>query len=213
MKKIILLSFLVVALFSSCNKNVINNTEDKVGVSTVTHYVTLELNGSAVMSIVKGESFTDPGVVAKEGDEEVTATVTGTVDPNTTGIYTITYTAVNKDGFPSSATRTVVVIPAHENDGSDISGQYAYIGSTTYTATITKVAEGVYSTDNCWSGSTIIPAILVCIDGENITVPEQTTAYGPFYGSATLDATGKLVYTVSIPNFGIFDSVRNWQKQ
>ena len=177
------------------------NTADQVGISKVTHYVVLTLKGDPIMSVVKGEPFTDPGADALENGATTTYTVSGTVDNTTTGLYTLTYTAVNKDGFSSSVSRTVVVIPAHETPGVDISGSYDYVGSSTFTATIS------------WSGGTVIPVTFICLDGVAIDVPEQTTAYGPVFGTGTLNNTGKLVYIMSIPNFAISNSTRTWQKQ
>jgi hypothetical protein len=211
--KIILFSLLVIAAFCSCNKDTFHNTADKVGISKVTHYVVLKLKGDAIMSVVAAGSFTDPGVDATENGATAQYTTSGTVDVNTPGLYILTYSAVNKDGFSSSISRTVVVIAGHENPGVDISGSYAYVGSSTYTSTVTKVAEGVYTTDNCWSGATVIPCIFVCLDGANITMPPQPTAYGELSGTGTLNGTGHLIYVVSIPAVGINHSSRNWQKQ
>ena len=213
MKKYVLIFSILTLIVCSCNKDVTHNTADHVGISTVTHYVTLQLNGDDVMSVVKGETFTDPGVTATENGTTSTYRTSGTVDVNTVGIYVLTYTAVNKDGFSSSATRTVVVIPAHENAGVDVSGSYAYVGSSVYTATISKVAEGVYYTDNCWSGSFIIPCYFICIDGANLIMPPQSTPYGGLNGTGTLRPTGQLVYIVSLTDQGIENSTRNWQKQ
>jgi len=84
---------------------------------------------------------------------------------------------VNSDGFPSSVSRQVVVLDAHENVGVDISGSYAYVGSSTFTATITKVAEGVYAADNVWNGVTVIPATIVTLNGTDITIPSQLSGY------------------------------------
>ena len=211
--KIILFFLLAMTVFSSCNKHDIRQDDQYVGISKITYYVVLTLKGESIASVVQGDSYTDPGATATSNGADVTYTTDGTVDTNTPGLYVITYSAVNADGFASSISRTVVVIPAHENAGVDISGSYDYIGSSTFTSTIAKVAEGVYTTDNVWSGGTVIPAILVCLDGTNITIPTQATAYGVMDGSGLLNATGKLVYTVSIPSQGIIESHRNWQKQ
>jgi hypothetical protein len=210
--KLALLSLLLMAVFSSCNKDSIVDNDKQVGESIVTYYVVLKLNGAAIMSVVKGSSFTDPGVEATENGVAVDYTTTGTVDINTAGLYVLTYTAVNKDGYSSSVSRTVVVIPANETPGVDISGTYNYVGSSTYTSTVVKVGEGVYSTDNCWSGATVIPCIFICLDGATIDIPSQNSAYGEIFGSGTLNSTGKLVYVVNIPLFGIVNSARNWQK-
>jgi len=203
---------LLIALVSACNKDTITQNDHQVGESTITYYVVLTLNGDATMSVVKGTTFTDPGAQATANGQPVNYTTSGTVDASTSGIYTLTYSATNQDGYSSSVSRTVVVIDAAPTPGVDISGSYSYVGSSTYTSTVSMVAPGVYSTDNCWSGATIIPVLFVCLDGTNITIPTQNTAYGPVFGTGMLDNTGKLVYNVSIPNFGISGSARTWQK-
>jgi hypothetical protein len=211
--KLWILFLLVTALFA-CNKDTFTNTADQVGISKVTYYVVLTLKGAPIESVVEGDTYTDPGVDAKANGETVEYTTTGSVDVNTPGLYTLNYSSVNKDGFASSVSRTVVVITAHETPGTDISGSYDYVGSSTYTSTITKVAEGVYTTDNFWSGGTIIPGTFVCLNGTNIIFPDQATAYGELTASSgTLSSTGKLVYDITIASQGIVNSLRNWQKQ
>src|SRR5690348_12635645 len=115
MKKFI--SFLIICCavgFSSCKKDEIHNTDTKVGVSDVTIYPTFQMTGSKVISIVKGSAYTEPGVTAKEGTANLTVTTTGSVNKDQPGLYTLTYSATNKDGFSANVTRTVVVLAAHE---------------------------------------------------------------------------------------------------
>ena len=59
------------------------------------------------MEISQGNSFTDPGAFA-DGGEEIT--VTGTVDPDVPGTYTLTYTAIDETGNVGTATREVIII-------------------------------------------------------------------------------------------------------
>ena len=116
MKKFIPLFYsLLAVLFVACNKDEIHNTEDQVGISRVTHFAVLQMSGPAYMSIVKGSTFTDPGVKAYEGSNEIPVTITGSVNTDETGLYVLTYSATNKDGFPATATRTVVVIAGQRN--------------------------------------------------------------------------------------------------
>lgn len=67
----------------------------------------ITLNGAYNIYIEKGNTFTDPGVVAKDSNgNNVTSSVvvSGTVDTNTVGNYVITYTYNNV-----SITRNVIV--------------------------------------------------------------------------------------------------------
>ncbi|WP_010422445.1 BT_2262 family domain-containing protein [Anaerophaga thermohalophila] len=110
----------IIMLLSSCEKS--TSTED---ISTITHFVTFELQEGDVVAIEKGEEYVEPGFIAMEGDNDVTSnvTVTGEVGENL-GVYELTYSAVNKDGYPSSVTRQVIVYdPASPQD--DLTGDYA----------------------------------------------------------------------------------------
>lgn len=76
--------------------------------STITYYITFEMEGDATMLVPVGTAYEEPGVTAMEGTEDVTASVvtTGTVNSDEVGLYTLTYSAVNKDGFSSSTSWT-----------------------------------------------------------------------------------------------------------
>src|SRR5689334_11893287 len=136
----ILLFFGSVFILAACNKTNIHNTEDQVGISRVTHFATFQMTGSKYMSIIQGTPFVEPGIKAFEGNTEIPVTTSGTVNSSQPGLYVLTYSATNKDSFVATTTRNVVVLASHEVPGTDLSGKYNYIGSSTYTATVTKVA-------------------------------------------------------------------------
>ncbi|WP_200799155.1 immunoglobulin-like domain-containing protein [Tenacibaculum agarivorans] len=76
---------------------------------------TITLNGDAMITIVQGNTFTDPGATATDnidGDISGSIVVGGdTVDVNTIGTYTITYNVSDAAGNAASEiTRTVEVI-------------------------------------------------------------------------------------------------------
>lgn len=131
-------------------------TEDT---STITYFITFELTGGETYLVEVGSDYSEPGYIAMEGDEDVTSSVVvagDEVDPNSKGLYTVTYTAVNQDGFSSSAERTVIVydpsitteIPEGAYTAAD--GTYRiYNGSTTtaysgYEIDIEYIAPGIY---------------------------------------------------------------------
>lgn len=127
MKKVIysLLFFCGLIGLWSCEKT----TE---GLTDVTYYVNFEMNGDDPMLVQVGSSFTDPGVVALEGEEDVTASVTINSDVNASqiGLYSVSYSAENADGFSSSVKRTVIVYdPAVTTDAS---GNYTVDSSVSY---------------------------------------------------------------------------------
>ncbi|SVA24895.1 uncharacterized protein METZ01_LOCUS77749, partial [marine metagenome] len=67
--------------------------------------------GDTPMTIEVGSTFTDPGATATDNyDGNVTVTAAGTVDANTVGTYTLTYTATDSSNNTLSDTRTVNVV-------------------------------------------------------------------------------------------------------
>ena len=65
------------------------------------------------MTVIQGGTYTDPGYSATDGNgSDITdlVIVTGTVDTNTAGSYTINYNVTDSQGLTDSTTRTVVVV-------------------------------------------------------------------------------------------------------
>ncbi|MGL2967284.1 BT_2262 family domain-containing protein [Flavobacterium sp. XGLA_31] len=99
--------------------------------SKVTHYPELTLLGDETIYLHKGDEFTDPGIIAMEGENEIpyTTTISGdfqggnTIDTSVVDIYHVTYSAVNQDGFSGSISRTVIVYEDSDLTTS-ISGLY-----------------------------------------------------------------------------------------
>ncbi len=80
------------------------------GVVADTTAPVITLNGAAQISIIKGQSFTDPGATATDDrDGTLTVVTSGSVDTSKAGTYTITYTATDNAGNSASKTRTVIV--------------------------------------------------------------------------------------------------------
>ncbi len=129
MKKIVLfLSFIGVAL-TSCE------SDTSADVSGVTNYAVFEYEPVVVVPL--GGNFT-PSAVALEGGAEIPVTSVGSVDTNTVGVYTYTYSAVNSDGFAATASQTIVV---HDPNivGTDVSGEVWDVNNNSRTATISLV--------------------------------------------------------------------------
>lgn len=106
-------------------------TEDEIGTSLITNYPVFELNGEDVIFINKGDEYSDPGVVVTENGVEIEYSTSissdfrnfSELDTNKPDIYRITYSAVNKDGFAGTASRTVIVTE-QGNLIDNISGLY-----------------------------------------------------------------------------------------
>ena len=117
---IFLIAIVAILLFSSSNekvtptKNEENDTpKDTPTPQPETSILTLNLKGDKQMTVIKGQPFEDPGYTAHdstEGDLTDKVVVTGTVDYNTVGTYTITYRVSNSNKAKTERTRTVTVI-------------------------------------------------------------------------------------------------------
>jgi len=129
---------LTTVLFVGCQKI----TTD--GVTQITYYPVFTLTGGSTLTVPVGQTFTDPGVICMEGENDITGKVkvSGSVNTNQLGVYQLTYSAINVDGFAGSATRTVVVYnPAIT---TDISGAYTVAAGTNRT-TLSSGAKTAYS--------------------------------------------------------------------
>lgn len=154
--KYILILISVLFLFA-CEKE----TE---GVSRITYYVDLELKGNPIEFVSIGGTYNEPGWTAFEGDIDVSENVkvSGKVEVNTLGYYTLNYSVNNADGFPKTASRSVIVYDPAIN--TDISGEYVTVEGTYryragaiikypgFNVTITKVAPGTFAISDFLGG-------------------------------------------------------------
>lgn len=125
---------------------------------TVAPVVTLV--GDATITIQLGETFTDPGATYSDNlDGTGNATASGTVDVNTVGSYTITYTATDSSGNTGSVTRTVIV-----SDTPPRLAQYAPEDDSTF------AISQYYKFDNIEAFLLLYDAktLLVIFDGQEV---------------------------------------------
>src|SRR5450755_133664 len=119
-------SFVVLLLIAgifSCNKYDFNYPEGTVAGSTIVFFPTITTNGDLTVYLTAGDPFVDAGATAILNADTVNYTTTGTVDPATPGIYNLTYSVSNAQGFAATSWRTVVVI-GKDVAGNDYSGTY-----------------------------------------------------------------------------------------
>lgn len=87
----------------------------------------ITLSGSSVIQIYKGTSYTDAGASCVDNyDVSCSVTSSGSVDNNTLGTYTITYTATDSSGNIRIETRSVQVV-------SGDTPLLSLVGTTPYT--------------------------------------------------------------------------------
>ena len=217
MKKIIQFIFLsFIILLAACNKDDINNTESKVGISRVTNFPLLSLNGERYVTIIVGGTYTEAGAVATEAGADIPVTTNGSVNTAIPGVYTLTYSAVNKDGFSASVTRTVVIYSTDASaTANDLSGNYARTSNGSV-STWTKLAPGVYKVFNPGGApGTNVTVIAINPTGFTIKIPVQPI------GDGTPMSSSDELYTNSVPakyswkivNQGYGTALRNFVKQ
>ena len=137
MKKIFYFVLVALAALSlaSCEKKA------SEGLTRVTYYPELELKGD------------NPYVIHVGEDISSTVTTSTNLDAKTPGIYTVTYKAVNPDGFIASTSRDVYVLNPGHIDNVYFSD--CRMGSRSYTnlpIVISKLADGVYQIEDMCGG-------------------------------------------------------------
>lgn len=136
MKKYLIYSFSVcmmaLSLFS-CNDDNDDHTDKRV-----TYYATLELDGEERVVVDKGSAYVEPGFSAEMKGEDVTdqVSVSSNIDTNNSGVYSVTYSITNADGFSVSKKRTVVVLDTSDPiEGFYLTSKDAY---RDYSGTLTN---------------------------------------------------------------------------
>ena len=218
MKRYIKLTTAIVLaiIVTACKKNDFSYPEGYVGSSKITTYATFTVNGDTYMFVPTGGTYTEPGVTAKEGDADLQVTTTGTVNTNAPGVYTLTYSAVNKDGFPASVRRTVVVATiAPDAAAQDLSGNYARTSNGSV-STWTKIAPGVYTVFNPGGApGTNLTLVAINPTANELFVPLQTGSDGSQYDveGETLQLGPPARYSWVIINPGYGTAERTFVKQ
>jgi len=164
MKKIYfyMLGFVLALGLASCSDN-----NDHLTDSTLTYYPEFHMQGEEFVEVYLGTSYTDAGCTATLLGEDWTSRIVTTgvedIDVNIPGLYYVTYSITNKDGYVKSVTRTVAVFDPEIT--TDISGKYTTQEGTYvelpngrqiplegFTVNINKVVPGVFYIDEMLGG-------------------------------------------------------------
>jgi hypothetical protein len=217
--KIFLFTLITITVFSACNKeDDFNYPEGTVGRSRITYFPILTMNGASTIVVPKGGTYTEPGVTAKEGANTIPVTTSGTVNTNVAGVYTLTYTAVNKDGYSASTRRTVAVYATDATAAAnDFSGTYLR-AATGVNAFWVKLAPGVYQVTNPGGAAagTDLKVILFNSTGTTIKIPTQISSDGNTSGSTTETYNAAATppnYSMVFINPGYGTGLRSFVKQ
>lgn len=208
MKKYLILLAAFVLSLTSCEK-------DTEGVSKETAFATFAMKGNEFIYLIKGQAYIDPGVTAKENGTDLKVDIAGAVDVTKAGVYTLTYSAVNSDGYPGSIKRTVVVSDiSAEAAANDLSGNYAR-SSNASVAVWTKVAPGVYSVFNPGGApNTNLTVIVFNPTVSSVYIPQQVSSDGSITSSSNESYNPeKNTYSWVIVNPGYGAALRTFVKQ
>ena len=114
---IILIIIVASILVTNSNKNNETNNSEQNNNSNQSNnspsILTISLKGDNNVTIIQGSKYEEPGFTAHdsiEGDLTNRVITNGTVDTNTIGTYTITYTVINNKGTMMETTRKITVI-------------------------------------------------------------------------------------------------------
>jgi len=124
------------------------------GTGTDTIKPVILLHGSNPMSVVKGETFYDPGAVASDnvdGDISASITVSGAVNTNSIGTYTLTYRVADSAGNVANLNRVVNVINPPTSNGITVDGNmqdWDALASSAYSKLIQTSSKTFLATED-----------------------------------------------------------------
>ena len=171
---------------------------------------TITLLGSATTSVALGNVFVDSGATANDDvDGAVTPVVSGSVDTNTVGTYTLTYTATDLSDNSSSVVRDVIVsatsleVLTTTSGGSEIGtlSNAATISTTTASGnvTIAMPADLTVSGPAGWDGTIDLPTSITTTvapvaDSDNTATAVSTIEIGFGNTLLTFDKGVRLLF-------------------
>lgn len=154
--------------------------------SDITYYPTFEVIGGQYIMVESGTTFNDPGIIASAGESELPVTISGSVNTGQVGVYTLTYSATNADGFSASTSRYVIV--ADDPDfiaGNDLSGGYTRDANAAHKMTLTKIADGFYQASDLLPPNNI-RAVIAQVSDTEIIIPAQSSPFGEIGAGPTV---------------------------
>lgn len=194
-------------------------------ITKVTYYPTFELEGGIYYKHPAGTSYTEPGVIAKEGETEIDVTIIanpniGEVDPNAPGIYAVDYFATNVDGYDGSTTRNVIVTNEPNNNSHDLSGTYRLDNANLvpFDIEIEKNKEtgiyrmgSFYGYENTYGNVYKMPVDIAYVEDGIAGLIPMIDLFG-YYLTASCDIAENGDLTFSINRDGSAWSTRIWRK-
>ena len=168
----------------------------------------ITLNGDD-MQIALYSSYVEPGATAadlEDGDISSSIEITTTIDNNTLGDYSVTYTATDDAGNQAIKSRKVSVVMAQEN----YVGNYSVTSSCGFPISIDGSQTIIPGEGNF--GIKIGPIYNIIggelegyIDGQNVLFPTQTVGLYDLTGTGTMNDDGDRL-TLSIQFSALLDN-------
>ncbi len=216
MKRILILSVLLVVFAASCKKD-----QGDPSTPRTVSYPTITLTGAQYYSIAVNGAL--PSIAATAYDSfynEVCPVLLdlSTLDNTTAGLYAVTASAKNKYGMTSY--QTVYVGVTNEPSTLDISGVYWRLATSTRVSNISKVATGMFLTDNVGGvdivsqAGSVVSAVFVVTSDTTLDFGSQLTSAGTLTASSetlSLATPVTINYALNLSGFGT--SVRTFVKQ
>jgi hypothetical protein len=135
----------------------------------------IALLGDATVTLTCGDSFSDAGAAASDNcDGDLTSSIVvggDTVDPDTAGTYTVTYSVTDSAGNSASVDRTVVVVADTEAPVITLAGADPQV----LDCGVDAVDPGASATDNCDADVTVTS------DYDTVVVTDETRTFTVTY--------------------------------
>lgn len=171
---------LSLVLATSCTKEL-----ETADLSRTTFFADMTMAGEEVIFHPLGGAFNDPGVTATENGGDIPVSVSGSVDVNTPGFYTISYSATNSDGFSSALTRTIIVyeigdiVGIYEGTRVDSEGGLVLVSTNPAGGYfVSDLLAGYYEFGRSYGVAYAAPSTIE-IAGSAVTAANGACAFGP----------------------------------
>lgn len=146
---------------SACKKD-----KDDVSKVVDTSYPTVQLNGDKYVTLNVGQAYSDPGALSVDdvsGAQTSIMADANTLDVSDPGLYYMSYTAINANGYKTASGRYIAV--TNYNDGINLEGTYLR-EATGAEVHVTRVSRGMYMVDDM-GGAGLPDAIYFTMIDEN----------------------------------------------
>jgi hypothetical protein len=215
--KYIIPIFLLTALIAACAKKKSDGVSKEIKVT----YPSIVLKGQEFVSLNIGDTYTDEGAIKTDDVSGAKTDImhdATDLDNQAPGLYFMTYSATNANGFTTTVNRVIAV--SNMDDSKDnLAGNYERT-SNGAPVVVTKLKRALYKIDNVGgvldpSSPAVLPVYMVRLNDTTISVPEQMVPneYGLLDCSGeTLRITPDTAFSYKVVNPGFGTATRTFVK-